>query len=185
MYRIFVFVLLTLLNTCADCAPHEDLIASLPSTNFFPGFKQYSGYLKASKGNRLHYWWDFFGKWKKNKYKNFRFTESQLNPAKDPLIVWLNGGPGCSSLVGLLQENGPFRVVDGGDRVVENVYAWNKVLPRFDENKCIYLFKNIYFPQVANVIFLESPVGVGFSYSTDNVTVWNDDMVNFEKINEK
>jgi Serine carboxypeptidase len=60
-----------------------------------------------------------------------------------PLVLWLNGGPGCSSLTGLLTENGPFRPT--GTRpvhLVPNEYSWN---------------------QVANVVYLESPPPVGFS----------------------
>ena len=58
----------------------------------------------------------------------FVFLESQGNPAKDPLVLWLNGGPGCSSLEGLLSEHGPYRVDDEGRSLEENKYAWNKVL---------------------------------------------------------
>ncbi|PIO61181.1 serine carboxypeptidase [Teladorsagia circumcincta] len=69
-----------------------------------------------------------------------------VDPAQAPLLLWLNGGPGSSSLEGLFLENGPFRIGKDGKTITRNPYAWN---------------------QFANVLYLESPVGVGYSYSTD------------------
>jgi len=71
-------------------------------------------------------------------------VESQGNPETDPVVLWLNGGPGCSSLLGLLSENGPFTLQQDGATLELNPYSWN---------------------QVASIIYLESPSGVGFSYS--------------------
>ncbi|VDM75657.1 unnamed protein product [Strongylus vulgaris] len=85
-----------------------------------------------------------------------RLTESQGDPSSDPLILWLNGGPGCSSLAGLIEELGPFKVSDYGANVYANEYSWN-------------LF--------ANVLFIESPSGVGFSYNTKGNVTTNDDDV--------
>lgn len=59
---------------------------------------------------------------------HLRFLESQNDSSNDPLVLWLTGGPGCSSLGGLLDENGPFKVKDQGRRLSENVYSWNKVI---------------------------------------------------------
>ncbi|XP_044397739.1 serine carboxypeptidase 1 [Triticum aestivum] len=65
--------------------------------------------------------------------------------SEKPLLLWLNGGPGCSSLgYGAMQELGPFRVTEDNRTLSRNMHAWNSV---------------------ANMIFLESPAGVGFSYS--------------------
>lgn len=104
----------------------------LPSTH-------YSGYLPVGKVSggpgQLHYW----------------LIESSHKPAEDPLVLWLNGGPGSSSLIGLLTENGQIvtnddslkNKIDGVPQVFLNDYTWTKN---------------------ANMLYLESPKGVGFSY---------------------
>jgi|UniRef100_A0AC35GG27 cathepsin A (carboxypeptidase C) len=139
MNRLIIFVVAALFVT-AFAAPAADLVTSLPGANFTIPFKHYSGYLKASDKKQFHYW----------------FTEAYNNPASSPVLLWLNGGPGCSSLGGLIEELGPFHVSDNGNTVYENPYAWNRV---------------------GNVIFMESPAGVGFSYDTSGNVATNDDEV--------
>eukprot|EP01018_Ginkgo_biloba_P005865 Gb_20820 [translate_table: standard] len=114
-----------------DGSQESDLITALPGQPPNVGFKQYSGYITvdSSHGRALFYY----------------FTEATQDPSTMPLVLWLNGGPGCSSLgYGAMTELGPFRVNPDGKTLSSNPYAWN---------------------QVANVLFLESPAGVGFSYS--------------------
>lgn len=108
-----------------------DKIDALPGQPAGVKFNQYSGYVTVDRkaGRSLFYY----------------FAESPHNSSTNPLVLWLTGGPGCSSLgSGALDELGPFRVNSDGKTLFENDYSWNKV---------------------ANMLFLESPAGVGFSYS--------------------
>nr|KYP32852.1 Serine carboxypeptidase-like 40 [Cajanus cajan] len=108
-----------------------DKILTLPGQPYGVNFDQYSGYVTVDPvaGRELFYY----------------FVESPYNPSTKPLVLWLNGGPGCSSLgYGAFEELGPFRINSDGKTLYRNKYAWN---------------------EVANVLFLESPAGVGFSYS--------------------
>ncbi|KAJ3521507.1 hypothetical protein NM688_g9008 [Phlebia brevispora] len=73
----------------------------------------------------------------------FYFFESRNNPAEDPVVFWTNGGPGCSSSLGLFMELGPCRVTSP-DNATFNPYSWNKY---------------------ANIFFIDQPIGVGFSYA--------------------
>ena len=57
-------------------------------------------------------------------------------------VIWLNGGPGCSSLIGAWMEIGPFRFQDE-NKIIENSGSWH---------------------MFANLLFVEQPVGTGFSY---------------------
>ncbi|CAJ0584136.1 unnamed protein product, partial [Mesorhabditis spiculigera] len=74
-------------------------------------------------------------------------TESKSDPGKDPLAVYYSGGPGCSSIGETFEEMGPFYVNRDGKSLYENVYAWNAR---------------------ANVLYMDSPISVGFSYDSAN-----------------
>jgi serine carboxypeptidase-like clade 2 len=122
-------------HASASFVPNADRvnkITRLPGLEQSINFNQYAGYVTvdAVKNRKLFYW----------------FVESQRNPSQDPLLVWLNGGPGASSLMGLLTENGPFRPNSDGKTLSLNPYSWNNF---------------------TNIIYIEAPAGVGFSFSDD------------------
>ncbi|KAH6765875.1 serine carboxypeptidase-like 40 [Perilla frutescens var. hirtella] len=94
-------------------------------------FNQYGGYVTVNRttGRAFYYY----------------FVEAHHSHNSLPLLLWLNGGPGCSSIgYGAMEELGPFRVNMDGKTLNINNFSWN---------------------HAANVLFVESPAGVGFSYS--------------------
>jgi vitellogenic carboxypeptidase-like protein len=91
---------------------------------------EHSGYLQVNDatGASLFYW----------------FFEAQDNNGSAPVILWLQGGPGSSSIqIGLLNELGPFRL-DSNLNLVDNPYTWNKDY---------------------HVLFIDQPVGTGYSFT--------------------
>ncbi|XP_074558556.1 serine carboxypeptidase-like 34 [Curcuma longa] len=115
-----------------------DQVARLPGQPPV-GFRQFAGYVTVneSHGRALFYW----------------FFEAADNAAHKPLVLWLNGGPGCSSIgFGEAEELGPFLTQKGAPELRLNKQSWNKE---------------------ANLLFVESPVGVGFSYTNTSSDLKN------------
>ncbi|KAI9392045.1 hypothetical protein POPTR_006G036000v4 [Populus trichocarpa] len=119
------------ISRAVDSSSVDDKILSLPGQPPV-SFQQYSGYVTVDENQ--------------DRALFYYFVEAESDPASKPLVLWLNGGPGCSSFgIGAFSENGPFRP-RGGGLLVRNDYRWNKE---------------------ANMLYLESPAGVGFSYSAN------------------
>ncbi|KAF2123874.1 peptidase S10, serine carboxypeptidase [Dothidotthia symphoricarpi CBS 119687] len=92
------------------------------------GVDDYAGYISLSPTQNMFFW----------------FFEARENPSEKPLTLWLNGGPGSDSMIGLLQEHGPCNVTEDL-KTQWNPYSWN---------------------EHSNMLYLSQPVGVGFSYET-------------------
>ncbi|KAJ6445266.1 serine carboxypeptidase [Purpureocillium lavendulum] len=114
----------------------------IPEVSFDAG-ESYAGLLpisnKTDEQNNLYFW--FFP------------SANADNEKKKEIVIWLNGGPGCSSLLGLVQENGPFLWQEGMPAPVKNPWSWNLL---------------------TNVVWIEQPVTVGFSKGTSTVKNEND-----------
>ena len=102
----------------------DDIVKTIPDYSYRG--RLYSGYLDVSNVKKFHY----------------MFNYAYEDPDSKPLVLWLNGGPGCSSLDGWANEHGPMQLKDDG-KFHLNEYSWNRA---------------------ANMIYLESPGDVGFSY---------------------
>ncbi|KAL5528105.1 hypothetical protein ACEPAF_7241 [Sanghuangporus sanghuang] len=92
-----------------------------------PGVFQASGYADLTTTQSM--WWWFFA--------------ARNNAATAPLAIWLNGGPGSSSMIGLFQENGPCRINTDEQTLSLNPFSWNNN---------------------ANMLYIDQPIGVGYSH---------------------
>lgn len=93
------------------------------------GVKQHHGYFRIKGGKDKNYFYWLF--------------EARENPKNAPVVLWLTGGPGCSSEIALFAENGPCTINKNGRTTKNNPYSWNRK---------------------ATLIFVDQPAGTGFSY---------------------
>jgi hypothetical protein len=125
----------------------NDLTHALEDNTVDPAFcdpkspKSLSGYVSLEgstydgPGEDKHYFYWFF---------ESRDSSADKNT---PLFIWLTGGPGCSSSLALLAENGPCSVNEDGSGTTPNEHSWNNN---------------------AHALWLDQPTGVGFSYGKED-----------------
>jgi carboxypeptidase C (cathepsin A) len=99
-----------------------------------PKVKQISGYFQLESTKAQYFFW---------------FFESRSKPSSDPLLLWLTGGPGCSSEIALFAENGPCSLDEQGVNTIVNPYSWNSK---------------------ANLLYVDQPSGTGFSFGDESKT---------------
>jgi len=93
------------------------------------GVQQEAGYYRVSGSRDLNMFYWYF--------------ESRSDPVRDPVILWMTGGPGCSDATALLKENGPCLLGDNDTWPSRNEFGWNAK---------------------ASIIYIDQPCGVGYSY---------------------
>mmetsp|Transcript_97465 Transcript_97465/g.278706 ORF Transcript_97465/g.278706 Transcript_97465/m.278706 type:complete len:562 (-) Transcript_97465:545-2230(-) len=143
--RVVVAALLSASVSVALIAEHE--VTSLPGWDGELPSKLFSGFIDASEGHHVHY----------------TYVESENDPAADPVVLWVQGGPGGSSMEGMWIEN-MFGLALNGNSMATSPPT---------------LFRSpASWSSVANMLFWEAPAGVGFSYCDDGDgcpgTHWND-----------
>ena len=154
-------------NWVAPQSPDDHLVSGpLPvwhtDADAFPT-SHWAGHLPASNGDddKYLFYWLFapdFGDAAANN------DASSAEDDKVPLIIWLNGGPGCSSMDGLWLENGPFRLTLNNATkaygVTSDPHSWHKV--------------------PAYALYIDQPVGTGLSFTMSGTYPRNDEEVNVD-----
>lgn len=140
-------MMLSALSTLAAPAEHE--ISSLPGWGGPLPSRMYSGYIDVGAAAKqpmpMHVHYVFIEK------------EEQLDAGADPTILWTNGGPGASSMFGLLAELGPLLLN-------ENSLS----TPDFKRTGVPTLFSNPHaWTRLGSVVMFDCPPPVGFSYCAD------------------
>ena len=140
-------------------SPDDHLVSSLPLLDDQnTSLTHWAGHLKASeKHDKYIFYWLFAPD--EEEVKKLSLEEQ----GNIPLIIWLNGGPGCSSMDGLWIENGPLRIVQdeqGKLKVVTAEHSWHKV--------------------PAYTLYIDQPVGTGLSFTIEANYASNDEEINVD-----
>ncbi|KAE9586493.1 putative carboxypeptidase C [Lupinus albus] len=118
----------------------------------------------------------------------FYFFFESRNRKDDPVVIWLTGGPGCSSSLALFYENGPFSIANNMSLLL-NRYGWDKCF--FQIKKLLYMHVFLVHTHytkvtsqlgvtstfcVSNILFVDQPTGTGFSYSSYEEDIRHDEL---------
>ncbi|RXH72890.1 hypothetical protein DVH24_012574 [Malus domestica] len=134
---LLLLLLLPLSNVCSQMLPvsHSQLVKFLPGFQGPLPFELETGYVGVGEEEEVQLF--------------YYFVKTERKPEEAPLMLWLTGGPGCSSLTALLYEIGPLNF---------NIEQYNGSLPTLTLNPYAWT-------KVSSIIFVDSPVGTGFSYA--------------------
>ncbi|XP_028069027.1 serine carboxypeptidase-like 7 isoform X2 [Camellia sinensis] len=145
-HLLLILLLSTLIIACSSLVLSHSVVESLPGFEGPLPFELETGYVGVDESEDVQLF--------------YYFVKSESNPKEDPLILWLTGGPGCSGFSAFIYELGPlnFEVKqnDGSlPTLVLNPNSWSKV---------------------ASIIYVDLPVGTGFSYGTTSLASKSTDL---------
>ncbi|XP_075641214.1 serine carboxypeptidase-like 2 isoform X3 [Castanea sativa] len=154
LLHMLVLLLLLLLQACPQIAFSGSIVKFLPGFQGPLPFELETGYVGVGESEEVQLF--------------YYFVKSESNPKEDPLVLWLTGGPGCSAWSGLVFEIGPlnFKVEEYNGslpKLVINPYSWTKV---------------------SSIIFVDSPVGTGFSYAKNWIAAQSDDFKQVDQLHQ-
>ncbi|XP_059647897.1 serine carboxypeptidase-like 18 [Cornus florida] len=149
-----IFSCLLLLLLLSATAISKSIINTLPGYKGDLPFKLETGYVSVGELDDVQLF--------------YYFIESEGSPKEDPLMIWLTGGPGCSGFSGIAYETGPLNF---------NTQDFNGNFPTFILNPYSWT-------KAASVIFLDAPVGTGFSYADNTESYAMDDEMSAAQIYE-
>ncbi|RLM01047.1 hypothetical protein CFD26_108916 [Aspergillus turcosus] len=129
-------------RTSLDVSQFE--VSSLPDSPTLP--RSWAGRLpipETDEGNSIFFW----------------LFEAQNSSYDENLIIWFNGGPGCSSLIGLMTGNGPVLFDGSTTHLIQNPQSWTKL---------------------GHVLYVDQPAGTGFSTASNPYPVRDNDRVTLD-----
>ncbi|EXC12635.1 Serine carboxypeptidase-like 18 [Morus notabilis] len=131
----YIHLFICLIFFSDSVVPSSSIVKSLPGFTGPLPFYLETGYIAVDEKEDAQFF--------------YYFVESEGSPREDPLMLWFIGGPGCSVLSALTVEIGPLRF---------NIVEYNGSLPTLALN-------TLSWTKAASIIFIDGPVGTGFSYS--------------------
>ncbi|XP_028075985.1 serine carboxypeptidase-like 17 isoform X1 [Camellia sinensis] len=146
-HLLLIFMLSLLMIACSSkLVLGYSVVESLPGFEGPLPFELETGYVGVDKSEDVQLF--------------YYFVKSESNPKEDPLVLWLTGGPGCSAFSGFAYEIGPLNFEANQKEgslptLVLNPNSWTKV---------------------ASIIFVDLPVGTGFSYGMTSIASQSTDL---------
>jgi cathepsin A (carboxypeptidase C) len=134
---MLLLLLLSLVYVSVIGRIDEHEVNNLPHQDIELRSRHYSGLIELSSPHE-------------GRFVHYVFIESEDSPERNPVTVWFNGGPGCSSLEGMFTENGPYSMSPTTGKLMRNHFSWTRgssmlyVEQRTLRNSLSHTHKHIY-----------------------------------------